>query len=1322
MKNPEYLRIEFALDLAAACLEHAAASIAQAGTAIGDTIPQTRINPRTTVKPSILSTARLSLPLATALAALLSAQSASAQSGTWTQTAAGPFNWDDIANWSGGAGPIADGADFTASFVADITAAQTVSLNIGKTIGNITFNDATSSHDLIIGGANTLTLGVTSGSPVISVLQAARLLSISSPVAGTAGLTKSGLGVLSLAGANTYSGVTDITAGRLAVSSTGALGNTSGITIGGASAATLSSGTTGLIITSPITTANTGVNSTLAFGVASSAVGNFTLNGALGGSGNVVFTTIGTSNNFLQTINLGAAGTYTGTTTITSGTTANSMFVKAGVDDALPSTTVLTINGGNGTGSGRASAYDLNGFNQTLAGLTNTTGLSSRAQRVINTNADTLSTLTVNNATDFTYSGTIGGNTNLGAAASNLALTKNGAGTLTLGVIGGATANPHAYSGATTILGGTLRLATTAAITASSGITINGSTAKLLQTSNTAITPAVTLIEGTLTGSGSVNTVTVGNGTGGIVSNNNGVAGAALTIGTLTFDGAATVNTFSNSAAAAIVTTSLATHTAGTVTIHPAAASWAAGTYDLISYGGGSIAGGGFAQFALGTVSGASVRQGPVLGDSGTAITLTVGPDDAPYWAGDGDGKWNLSATNNWKLTSNNGATTFLATDNVVFNDSATGAGPIFVDIDLSDVSPSSATFDNSAKDFVLSSSGTFGIATGSLTKNGSGTLTVNTANTYTGDTLINAGTLSLGDGGTTGSLSPSSAISVASGAIFAVNQSDTVTQGTDFGVISGGGGFAQLGAGTTVLDLINGFSGPISITNGSLAIGPNGRLGAGTYAGNIDIAPATSMFEHGGTLNQTLSGIISGEGSLLKSGSNTLTLSGANTYEGATTVNQGILSIANVNALQNTSAITLGGASAATLSTATTGITISAPITTANTGVDSTIAFATSVSATQGSINLNGAIGGAGNVIFSSPNVGASTGQTQFINLGATGTWAGSTTLTTGNSQVAPRLVNTSGAANVLPVTTVLRMTGGTGNGTGRGLTFDLNGQNQELAGLQNTLAVDRDQRVTSVNPATLTINNSDDYSFGGTIGGGDDDGSGKIVGAISLTKAGPAKFTLTGSHDYTGDTTVTQGILSQEAANGSNETSTVTIAETGATLDLNFTGTDTIDKLFIGSTQLEAPHVYGKLGSELPVIGIAQITGDGTLTVTTGPGGGGYATWAGTNAGDEGADLDFDKDGVANGVEFFMNAPAGFTENPQLNASNTITWPNGGNIPASAYGTQFVVQTSSDLTIWADVLVGDLAVNTDGPGGSLTYTLTGGAPRFVRLKVTPD
>jgi hypothetical protein len=116
-------------------------------------------------------------------------------------------------------------------------------------------------------------------------------------------------------------------------------------------------------------------------------------------------------------------------------------------------------------------------------------------------------------------------------------------------------------------------------------------------------------------------------------------------------------------------------------------------------------------------------------------------------------------------------------------------------------------------------------------------------------------------------------------------------------------------------------------------------------------------------------------------------------------------------------------------------------------------------------------------------------------------------------------------------------------------------------------------------------------------------------------------------------------------------------------------------------------------------------------------------FATWASTNAGGQTANLDWDNDGVTNGVEFFMNAAPGFTSNPGLNGLKAVTWPNGGNIPSSAYGTQFVVQVSTNLTTWEDVSVGNLDSNTDGPGGSLSYTVSGpGDKQFARLKVTPN
>jgi hypothetical protein len=95
-------------------------------------------------------------------------------------------------------------------------------------------------------------------------------------------------------------------------------------------------------------------------------------------------------------------------------------------------------------------------------------------------------------------------------------------------------------------------------------------------------------------------------------------------------------------------------------------------------------------------------------------------------------------------------------------------------------------------------------------------------------------------------------------------------------------------------------------------------------------------------------------------------------------------------------------------------------------------------------------------------------------------------------------------------------------------------------------------------------------------------------------------------------------------------------------------------------------------------------------------------YASWAAVNAGGQTADLDWDNDGVTNGVEFFMNAPAGFTANPSL-VGNTVTWPNGGNITSSEYGSKFVAQTSTDLANWSDLANNDITLSNTA--GALTW-----------------
>lgn len=101
-----------------------------------------------------------------------------------------------------------------------------------------------------------------------------------------------------------------------------------------------------------------------------------------------------------------------------------------------------------------------------------------------------------------------------------------------------------------------------------------------------------------------------------------------------------------------------------------------------------------------------------------------------------------------------------------------------------------------------------------------------------------------------------------------------------------------------------------------------------------------------------------------------------------------------------------------------------------------------------------------------------------------------------------------------------------------------------------------------------------------------------------------------------------------------------------------------------------------------------------------------------------------DFNNDGVQNGIAYFMD-DTGLITNPGI-TGNTVTWPNGGNIPSTEYGAdkQFVVQTSPDLLNWTPVDIGDPKLaNT---ASSVSYTLLPPEPGedklFVRFVVMPD
>ncbi len=188
----------------------------------------------------------------------------------------------------------------------------------------------------------------------------------------------------------------------------------------------------------------------------------------------------------------------------------------------------------------------------------------------------------------------------------------------------------------------------------------------------------------------------------------------------------------------------------------------------------------------------------------------------------------------------------------------------------------------------------------GGLTFNGLGVSTLSGAETYTGATTVNSGTLQIGGAGSLGSGSYAGAIAVNSGATLDYSSSAAQTLS---GVISGAGALTKdtSSASTLTLSGANTYTGATTVSAGTLDIGSAGSLGSGSYAGAVSIASGAT-FDYSSSAAQTLSGVISGAGALTKdtSSASMLTLSGANTYTGATTVSAGTLDIGSAGSLNS--------------------------------------------------------------------------------------------------------------------------------------------------------------------------------------------------------------------------------------------------------------------------------------------------------------------------------------------------------------------------------------------------------------------------------------
>ncbi len=205
---------------------------------------------------------------------------------------------------------------------------------------------------------------------------------------------------------------------------------------------------------------NTGGAQALTIGE-TTALNTVNLTGIISGTGDLKIGPNGNGNFFTVTTN--QANSYVGNTFITQTGAADKPVLKLLAGGSLPSATILTITSGT-----LVSTFDLNGQSQTLAGLTSAGTAASDS--IINSTNATTSVLTINNpSTTFTDSGLIGSAT---ANTSNIAVTKQGAGTL---VLGGA----NLYTGTTTISAGILSIGADNNLGVSAApVSLNGGTLK----------------------------------------------------------------------------------------------------------------------------------------------------------------------------------------------------------------------------------------------------------------------------------------------------------------------------------------------------------------------------------------------------------------------------------------------------------------------------------------------------------------------------------------------------------------------------------------------------------------------------------------------------------------------------------------------------------------------------------------------------------------------------------------------------------------------------------------------------------------------------
>ena len=1141
----------------------------------------------------------LCLPL---VAGILSCPSTRAAVYTWDaggvsalNPADGTGSWDgSTADWSNGATDSIWSSGSDAIFGNSHGAAGSVTVGT-ISVGNITFNPASSGTYTLASGTLTLTGGT------ITVNSASA--TINSVVTGGVALVKSGTGTLVLGGTNTYSGGTVISQGTLQLTTAAAAG-TGAITLSdsstGADNVQLNVNTASSISNAITVGGNGSGTETISLNSLSASTtwgsGAITVNGALtltapsasnyvvfasnlsgagslkiGGTNGARFDLSGTASGFTGAIDIASNSVFEPRSQLSS-TTGNAVNVETGgvlqivfsatsIDSLTGAGTVRnntfggaeTLTIGKANGSGTFTGSILNNGNTLSITKTGTGTEEFSGSNFSYTGATTLTngTLELTNATGFasnvavSAANTVDFQLNAPASTDNWTFSKQitgGSANAMIEKVGLGTVTLNPASGSTYIGG------------SANALTVTAGTLNLASSFSTA--PAVSVASGaTFGGAATVGSISVaGNGT---LIGGNGSSGQTSAAG-IAFAGAGLMNigTLANYSSSTAFNVSgsgglVLNGGAGSVTISVGSVpTGALGTYKLIGYSG-AIGGAGFGGFALAPLPSRAV--GSLVNNAGE-VDLSITGTDFIKWTGVNGNAWDTFTTN-WILNSNGSGTTYIDNpgDTVVFDDSASSSNTV-VNIGAT-VHPSNVTFSNSTNSYILQGSAGIAGAT-TVTLNGNGIVTISTPNSYSGQTTLGGATLNLNNASAIGS------------GTFVIN------------------------AGT----IDNTSAGPLTLTtnnpqtwSGNFTFGGTQALNLGTGAVNLTMSPIITVKGSGvnGTLN--VGGAIAGAGfGLTKAGNGTLVLGGASSYSGGVVVSAGSLQLNNAGAA-GTGLISLGdgntGSSNVTLNV-NSSANISNGITVTGSGTGTATINLNSVNNpwTSGTITLNGP------ATLAIPNGGGAGQLYETVNSAL----AGNGTLTIGNTNNARFILNAggtadsgfTGAVDVSP-TAIFEPRDQLPSATGNSVTVEAGGVMQIV--FANTT-------IDTLNGAgTVRSNAFDGVTRTLTIGKAN--GSGTFTGTITnnggvlaVTKAGTGTETFTGANTYTGATTVNAGTL---IVSGSLSGSTAVVG--GGTLEVAASGTLSGPAATVNSGTLQV-DANGTISSPITVNG-GTVTGGGTL-----------------------------------------------------------------------------------------------------------------------------